>query len=510
MSRTRIWGALVVVLTALMPAHALVTGGGPASSDCALVWDGVTATRGPVTVVCNDGDPACDTDGAADGACTFGVNACLLATAPDGCMTTGVTALSLPRVLLTAGPVVQTALVPPATPTTESGCGSAALVRLAVRGTGRPKPSKRLRLRAKATATVDGRTRQDVDRLVLQCLPSGGVGECPANPTGGPRELRLVAAASGTDLDNGWIGIAHNFPIVGGSTIRACLSGCDASTTSLCAADAATGPGTANPAFGPPLPLFVVGSATCLVNRYDGAITGTTDLATGAIDLTLTLSTEVWVAPPSVVCPQCSGDGLGTTGVCLAGPDKGRACRVEGTVLVSDAGNKPFRLSSSCRPDGTLAARLSIPLHVTTGARAIQGPLPCAGQLETNGCASGDSCTGTCSGSACVAMAPDPVDPATAVCVDRKGGLSQRCCAADTTLPCFPADRITREGKAVLLQPTWPDPAYPKTGDPVLVDTFCEPATGSNLLDALTTGLPGASALILPMRACVRDTEPCP
>jgi hypothetical protein len=57
---------------------------------------------------------------------------------------------------------------------------------------------------------------------------------------------------------------------------------------------------------------------------------------------------------------------------------------------------------------------------------------------------------------------------------------------------------------------TPPELTYPKANEAVLVDTFCEPATGSNLLDALTTGLPGASALILPMHACWHDGPSCP
>jgi hypothetical protein len=505
--RLALW-ALIYLL--VRPAAAIVAGGGPAATDCAVVFDGVTATRGATVVTCHDGDPACDADGVADGACTFGVNLCVLASEPAGCAATAVASLAVPPALLATSDVVRTALVPPATPATAPACGSAGLVRLALRGTARPKPSKRFRVRTRATATIGGRTRRDVDHLALQCLPGAGIGECPANPAGGPRELTLVAADAGTDLDNGWIGIAHNFPIVGGSTLRTCLSGCDPGTTSLCGVNADTGAGTRNPAFGPPLPLFVVGSATCLVNRYDGPITGTADLATGAVDLALTLSTEVWIAPSSVICPQCSGAALGDTGVCLAGPDQGRACRVDGTVLVSDAGSKVFRLSSSCRPDGTLAARLRIPLHVTTGTRTLDGPLPCTGQLETNGCATASGCTATCTGNACVAQAADPVNPAVSVCVDRKGGLSQQCCADDPTRPCFAADRIERVGRATQPAPAWPDPAYPKTSDPVVVDAFCEPATGSNLLDALTTGLPGASALILPMHACFHDEQPCP
>jgi hypothetical protein len=492
------------------PAAALVAGGGKAATDCAVVWDGVTATRGATSVACRDGDPACDVDGAINGSCTLGVNVCLLAADVEGCTATSVDALELSPALLTPGDVVRTPLVPPATPATAAACGTGALVRLPLRGKSRPKPSRRFVLKARATTTTDGRARTDKDRLVLRCLPGDGAAECPPNPAGGPRELRLVAAASGTDLDNGWIGIAHNFPVVGGSTLRACLTGCDATTTSTCTVDADTGPGTANPAFGPPQPTLVIGSATCLVNRYASRITGTADLATGAIDLNFDLLTEVWIAPPGIVCPQCSGNALGDTGVCLAGPDKGRACRVEGTVLVSDASDTVFKLSSRCRPEGALAAKLGIPLHVTTGQRLLAGPLPCDGQLETNTCASPDGCTAPCTGDACVDQVPDPVDPELQVCLDRKGGLAQFCCADDPTVACFPSDQIVRTGRTAPPAPAWPDPGYPKTGDPVLVDAFCEPATGANLLDAITTGLPGPAALILPMRACYTDGQPCP
>ena len=61
-------------------ALALVAGGGPAANDCAAVWDGVTATRGPVGVECRDGDPACDTDAVA-GQCTIEIQPC--AAVPD-------------------------------------------------------------------------------------------------------------------------------------------------------------------------------------------------------------------------------------------------------------------------------------------------------------------------------------------------------------------------------------------------------------------------------------------
>ena len=500
---------LTLVLGAVC-AHAVVPGGGKAATDCAVVWDGVTATSGATTVACEDGDPACDVDGTINGSCTLGVNVCVLAEGIAGCTASGVDTLEVASVLLSAGDLVQTPLVLPATPASTAACGTGAVVRLPLRGKSRPKPSRRFVVKARATTTVDGKTKVDKDRLVLRCLPSKREAECPANAAGGPRELRLVVPESGTDLDNGWIGIGHSFPVVNGSTIRACLSGCDAGTNPTCTIDADTGIGTTNPAFGPPLPTLVVGSATCLVNRYDSRITGTADQSTGAIELAFDLNTEVWITSPGAVCPQCSGHAIGDTGVCQSGPDRGRACRVEGTVVVADVGEAPFKLSSQCRPEGTLVGRLAIPIHVTTGQRTLSGALPCEEQLETNACASPDGCTATCTGDACTELVPDPVNPEQQVCRDRKGGISQRCCADDTTTACFASDQIVRTGRAAPLTPPWGDPTYPKTAEPVLADAFCEPATGTNLLDAITTGLPGPGAVIMPMRACYTDGQPCP
>lgn len=502
-------GVVAAVLLSARLGHAVVAGGGPATTDCAAVWDGVTATKGATAVLCHDGDPACDADATVDGACTFGVNVCLLSDAGGACAASAVSAVTVSSVLSKAGTLVTTPLVAPAVPASEPTCGSAAVVRLPLRSGKRgQKPSAPLQLRMRTTATVAGHTRKDADRLTLRCLPSDEVGECPANAAGGPRELQLVAANAGTDLDIGWTGDAQSIPIVGGSTLRLCLADCDTATNPHCTATADAGPGTKNPAFGPPLPTFVLGASTCLVNRYAAPISGTVDLSTGAVDLELLLSTDIYLTPANAACPQCSGQNLGDTGRCLSGADVGRVCKVDGTVLVNDANPSVFRLSSSCRPDGTPVAKLAVPLHVTTGTRTLSGDLPCSGQLESNKCPGG-TCGGVCTGKSCSAMVPDTVDPAISVCADQKGGFSQECCATESTRPCFPPD-ATRVGRTAVLASPWPDPTYPKTADPVLVDTFCLPGTGSTTLDNAVNGLPGPGAIVLPMHACYRDTQPCP
>jgi hypothetical protein len=115
---------------------------------------------------------------------------------------------------------------------------------------------------------------------------------------------------------------------------------------------------------------------------------------------------------------------------------------------------------------------------------------------------------------------PDPSNPPATICVDTRGGLSQRCCNGQTVVPChptFPAQGgnpagpgIERTGRAVAsLTPTpWGDDQYPKTASgSVLVSTFCEAATGDGTVD-ITTGLPGPGALVFNTDATISFVPP--
>ena len=85
-------------------------------------------------------------------------------------------------------------------------------------------------------------------REVRQCRKVGTAGwcgtalgqpvspECTRTPSNLPTQLTLTvplvdpnnpARGNGSDLDNGVSGLSHNFPILGGSTLKYCLSGCD-------------------------------------------------------------------------------------------------------------------------------------------------------------------------------------------------------------------------------------------------------------------------------------------
>jgi hypothetical protein len=104
------------------------------------------------------------------------------------------------------------------------------------------------------------------------------------------------------------------------------------------------------------------------------------------------------------------------------------------------------------------------------------------------------SCSVPCTGIACTSTVNGQ-------CIDVKGGLSQVCCSTDPRRPCFATASgvpIARAGSATAPASPFGDPTHPKMGGLTLVGTFCAPASGSSLVDAIV-GLPGPVAIVLPM-----------
>jgi len=444
---------LVGLLALALPAAAArVPGGGSVRTDCYAEFEvaGVGTPAGSNAVQCRDGDPACDADGVCDDVCHFQVALCAnQRNLEPSCTPPGALTSLAPR-----GRAARVGLATPALD--DSSCGAFVDVDVPVRvgkKSGRRRPG---RVTLAAVAVSPDRPRRDRDRVRLECLPCGAkpaLATCAANGAG-PSELRLSVASSGTDLDNGWSGVSHNFPIVAASTLQFCLSGCDGSGDGTCEAHGATGPNSPNHAtFGPPLPLLAAGVPVCVVNRFrDPSIDGRANPATGAIDATVNLLSDVYLTSAGRVCPQCTGGAVGDRGVCDSGTREGSACVVEGVIDVR--GNRTYHLSSACVPAGTPSGTLDLALPLTTGSSTLTGPTPCRGAAEDNGCR-GSACASECTGNACVARTAD------GRCVDAKGGVSQVCCDDDTTLPCFPtgpADvgRIERTGAA-----TPPATSYP-------------------------------------------------
>jgi hypothetical protein len=339
---------------------------------------------------------------------------------------------------------------------------------------------------------------------------------CAARPDRAPYQITFTVPpaaypahpelGNGSDLDEGWTGTSHDFPVVSGTSLKYCLSGCDGRTTFDCQGNGPTGPQTLNGrSLGAPLPLLAANVPVCVVNRYQpGDLQGTFNLQTGDAGTpenpnVVKLFSDIYLrtAFPGEICPRCNvaeGAGtLGDIGTCSdTAKNAGATCRIDGEATI--AGQGLYLLSSDCSPLGDNPqpnGTLDIQLKFTTGTTSLAGPTPCpdsAGpQTQDDNCGSG-SCTAACTGSACVGTNDK------GECIDPKGGISQLCCSNNTSTPCFP----TKGGGSIV-----------RTGAPatdghtaLFASTFCIPRTNATLIN-VTTGLPGPGALLLPAQVQV-------
>lgn len=462
-------------------SRADVVGGG-STTGCFLTFRGLDATdrkRQRDVISCEDGAP-CDADGAANGSCNFAFTACAHQET-DGC--TPATVVKYKR--RKQGKLRSVLDLPPP-PVATAMCGGESSVTVKRRKPGQPLP--RLTILAKGD---DGRVDRNV--LAFECRPSG----CPPNPAGGPGSMTFNIQTEGSDLDSGWTGVAHGFPVPP-ARVTVCLSNCDGSTDSICDGQAATGPGTLNGnTLGPPIPLLTTGVPVCLLNRYRGDLSGiSADVRTGAFDGVIPLTTGIFVTRTDKVCPRCIDK------VCDSGGNEGGRCEPDAELTVSQGtGSKKYQLSRDCPPGG-FPANLQIDLKLTTGTDSRTsadcdvtnlGPCKVAYRPQPQGCG---SCTAPCTlgGASCVNLISDPNNPGATICQDSKRGTSQVCCENDPTQPCFP-DVLTRSGV-----PAAPvdDGTGTRTATEVFAGTFCVPGSGTCTVDGLT-GLPGLGAVILPV-----------
>src|SRR5688572_23311564 len=148
-----------------------VPGGGSPKTDCVVEIDGVSAPK----IRCVDGDPACDTDGAANGACRVVVRLCLNVVDPalPRCTPSDVASL----VVKNAAPgrrghdpqLAALAAAVPTLPTDAAVCSEAVPVYAAV-------PTRRNRFRPGSrrvrTVAVTSDGAKDVDAVTVRCDPS--------------------------------------------------------------------------------------------------------------------------------------------------------------------------------------------------------------------------------------------------------------------------------------------------------------------------------------------------
>ena len=302
----------------------------------------------------------------------------------------------------------------------------------------------------------------------------------------------LFVSVTGSDLDTGWNGLAHNQDLVAGAAItiagvRRCVNNktttctvdsdcpggdtcrpfcdCDDPNNSVCEI---TGPtvhgrcvrdlalcntntdcgasGQCERFFGPPLPLSAANTPACITTFFAEDLTGTADSQTGEGEASAFLRSRVHLGITNdKPCPRCGGLNaqVGQTFTCDGGPNDGDSCTVEAVSPVFGG------VSSSCPPEVTdnisgqgLAVRFQ---QVTTGTTSKTAALPC---VANNICTDdGSACTtnadclrctndftacatnGDCTGGTCAAAPDQPIS-----C-----GFYCHCgfCNNDPNAPCF-------------------------------------------------------------------------
>src|SRR5262249_28957824 len=259
-----------IALTAglLSQAHAGLVPG--KKGNCSAVWDTgpaaatVSTTGKPSSLTCNDGDPSCDADGIPNGVCIINLNVCV-GQATAGCTPSTLRSLTFNAPTSKKNP--RTGFHAP--PVSPPGCGLAGTMSLSLKRVPKntSKPLKKFKPSAPVTLVMKA-PGGFVNKLRVQCVSGSTTGTCPNGTPGQPNQVTLTVPPTGSDLDNGWTGTSHNFPIINGSQLRYCLDGCDGTTTFQCTGTGATGPRPLNgAAFGAPLPLLPLGPPVGVATR---------------------------------------------------------------------------------------------------------------------------------------------------------------------------------------------------------------------------------------------------
>ena len=371
-----------VVFAPVASAH--FNGGGPAKSDCYIVYEDLNITKGANKSECTDGDPSCDTDGQCQGTCSFGITACFNDPNVAGCTPSNVTAVTVNGATLNL----------PTVPSSENVCGDRAIIAVPLKKGG----TKKGKLTVKVKATSASKPKKDPDKFTLFCLPR--VGECPPPGSttttsttlppgqaccalpGSPETAASFlgfATTAGSGNCGSYASNAATFPMQcgglyfggGGNAVPLPVSvpdqGNAISKITACAHNTATvGAATSTETgsnrtctdagclFGAPLAVPNPGStptSTCVVNAIGAGVAGTVDCATGTSSLSAPLNSIIFLTgdvntdPGSTIagiqpCPLCSA------GTCIGGPNNGMAC-VPGTTALNNA----YPTSHDCPPD---------------------------------------------------------------------------------------------------------------------------------------------------------------
>ncbi len=244
------------------------------------------------------------------------------------------------------------------------------------------------------------------------CTQPAPTGPCPTS-------MEFTVDGPRSDLDLGFMGLAHDVQSPDDSRLTFAVSGCAGANHPTCGECAADGPianaggaafdnhrcqdqpwvscgtdgdcplaGATGPCvyfFGPPQPFSGGGIPNCLVNRITGPIAGTVNVDTGSTTLPTTLASSLYlVGPQEQPCPICDqicigGSDAGTacssaadcdsndcsaTTLCSAGPRMHQACSQQGTTPLGAT-------SLDCPPNpGALATTRTVTLQLATGVQS--------------------------------------------------------------------------------------------------------------------------------------------
>lgn len=380
--------------------------------------------------------------------------------------------------------------------------------------------------------------------------PTPGGNACPV-------ALEVEAnAGSSKVLDVGWTGLGHNSTVVSDATLtltldcnptsRPCgvcqlggpianLNADDGSMNSQrCSGDSSkkcttggsecAGLGDCVFFFGAPQPLSAGGVSSCIVNRVNGAVSGTTNTETGVFALTLNLTSRVALGPTDEPCPTCEGDGAtndGTAGgTCNGGARNGQACDVNGVSPIPSFG----KTSLDCPPQSFVSA-LSIPLVGSSGTetKSLDGSSPaCTGAIGKK-CFCPAAGTQPTQPNACLDSTLEDGDQS--LCVPVSGGSNQGQCPATADTVCSPTETFrgclnnndcTVSGDTCIAvnRPCYldngvvggsvtaigmADPPQAGVSDPTFAALYCIPPVAQASINA-ATGIPGLGRIEVPLR----------
>jgi hypothetical protein len=226
-------------------------------------------------------------------------------------------------------------------------------------------------------------------------------------------------------LDTGWTGIAHRAPIITNGAVTVAVT-CPDPTTRPCGTCTTAGPiantlagqfhnqrcsndtaiectddtpctgggGTCEFFFGSNLPLAAGGVTTCVVNQFNGPVSGTANIESGDAVTTALLTSRVYngIAIDNP-CPRCIGDptlnddGV-TTGTCDAGLHGGAPCDGNGIV----PGRPDFGTTSLDCPPNPAAIIATLPINLTSATDTVSRTLSSASPNCTASQFVGDKC----------------------------------------------------------------------------------------------------------------------